>query len=66
MEKTNGKINQKEIKKIENELIKFSSKEDAQNYFNNNFDLELSEWNINYMYNNSNTEHFFKIIIKEC
>jgi hypothetical protein len=66
LEKTNGEIHEKEIKKIENELLFFSSKEDAEDYFNDNFDLELSQWNINYMYASPNIEHYFKIIIKEC
>jgi|11_taG_2_1085331.scaffolds.fasta_scaffold00055_66 hypothetical protein len=66
LEKVDNEINETEIQSFENESLTFYSKQDAQNYFNNNFDITLSEWNTNYMYESVHLEHYFKIVIKEC
>lgn len=66
LEKIDNQIKKTEIESIENESLIFHSKQDAQNYFNNNFDITLSEWNTNYMYESLHLQHHFKIVIKEC
>ena len=66
LEKVDNQINETEIQSVENESLIFHSKQDAQNYFNDNFDITLSEWNTNYMYESIHLQHYFKIVIKEC
>lgn len=59
-------ITTKVIEQIESRDLKFQSYKDAKNYFDNNFDVSLNDWNINYMYGNLNSINYFRIIIKEC
>lgn len=66
IQKINNKIKKTEIESFENKPLIFDSEKNAENYFNNNFDVKLSEWNINYMYGAVEVEHYFKIVIKEC
>ena len=65
-ESCDNEITTKLIEEIEFENLKFSSYEDAKNYFDNNFDVSLNDWNVNYMYQNLNSINYFRIIIKEC